>query len=49
VQALLSKVQEQAKGVAIRTDRVGAYLALSYQALKKKPLQECREIGSFHD
>jgi hypothetical protein len=24
VQALLSKVQEQAKGVAIRTDRVGA-------------------------
>src|SRR5215472_8718646 len=47
--ALLGELQELAKGVTIRTDGVGARLALLHQALGKETLQQGREAqGGIH-
>jgi hypothetical protein len=51
VQPLLGKLQQQADGIAIRTDRMRTGLALLHEPLGEEPFQQWSEArsGGFHD
>jgi hypothetical protein len=49
VQPLLCKLQQQAEGIAIRTDRMRTGLPLLHKPLSEEPFQQWSEAGSgFH-
>lgn len=45
MQSLLGKSQKQAKGIPIRTDRVGTCLPLIHKTLGKEALQQWGQRG----
>jgi hypothetical protein len=51
VQPLLHELQEQAEGIAVRTDCMWASLPLPHEPLGEEPFQEWSEVGRgcFHD
>jgi len=46
VQPLLSKLQQEAEGITIRTDRMRTGLPLLHEPLGEEPLQQWSEAGS---
>src|ERR1700758_4090787 len=51
MQSLLPKLQQQAEGIAVRTDRMRTCLPLLHEPLSEKPFQKWSEAenGGFHD